>query len=95
MHMFRIANHHKTVFLEHVCKSDLPCTLTSVLVIWLYNVCPMCVQQEDGSADLTDTVSLTVPPAVPVLDSAMLLDVEPVFKENLAELLDGLGVFNC
>lgn len=55
----------------------------------------MCVQQEDGSADLTDTVSLTVPPAVPVLDSAMLLDVEPVFKENLAELLDGLGVFNC
>ncbi|KAL0027060.1 hypothetical protein WJX79_002717 [Trebouxia sp. C0005] len=30
-----------------------------------------------------------------VVDSTMLHDVEPMFMRNLAELLDGLGVFSC
>ena len=33
--------------------------------------------------------------AAPVVDSTMLDDVEPMFMRNLAELLDGLGVFSC
>lgn len=42
---------------------------------------------EDQAGDL--------PPATPVVDPALLLDVEPVLAHNLAELLGGLGVFNC
>ena len=36
-----------------------------------------------------------IPPAAPVVDPSMFLEVDPVFARNLAELLDGLGLFNC
>lgn len=35
-----------------------------------------------------------MPPVTPVLDPALLFDVEPILAHNLAELLDGLGLFN-
>ena len=35
------------------------------------------------------------PSTVAVVDSASLLDMDPVFVQNLAELLDGLGILRC
>lgn len=44
---------------------------------------------------MAETQAGDLPPATPVVDPTLLLDVEPVFAHNLAELLDGLGLFNC
>lgn len=54
---------------------------------------PWCAQGSD-TATMAETQAGDVPPVTPVLDPALLFDVEPIFAHNLAELLDGLGLLN-
>ena len=53
-----------------------------------------CVQGSD-TAVVTETQASETPPTAPVVDATLLLNVNSVFACNLADLLDGLGVFHC
>lgn len=68
------------------------CSWPWVTAFLCYNE-PWCAQGSD-TATVAETQAGDVPPVTPVVDPALLLDVEPVFAHNLAELLDGLGLFN-
>jgi len=59
---------------------------------------PVFGGQESNTADAASIAASTAEhpaAAASIVDSAMLDDVEPMFMRNLAELLDGLGVFSC
>ena len=50
--------------------------------------------QGSDTGAFAETQAGDVPPVTPVLDPALLFDVEPNFAHNLAELVDGLGLLN-
>ena len=69
-------------------------------VFWSYSQTrKTCIWwQESNTADAAPNAVSTaenLAAAGSVVDSTMLHDVEPMFTRNLAELLDGLGVFSC
>lgn len=53
-----------------------------------------CMQVSDTAAG-AETQASNIPSTTLVVDATLLLDVNSVFACNLADLLDGLGVFHC